>query len=132
MSNSSLRIILMRVGVLLVAIAVLAATTGCGSRAFPRGVFHPTGEPSKYMELMADGTIVLSERYGTGVSPTEIVRGKYRVSGNQVVFEGGTYCEGQDGTYTWSFDGKALKFTLVSDSCYDRQSTFVGTEFLKE
>lgn len=131
MSTNGSRLIL-RGSLLLAAIAVLAATTGCGSRGLPIGKYHPSGEPAKTMELMADGTVVLSETYSTGVSPTEMVRGKYRVSGNQVVFVGGTYCEGQDGTYAWSFDGKALKFTLVSDSCYDRQGTFDGREFLKE
>lgn len=131
MSTNGSRLIL-RGTLLLVAITVLAAATACGSRAFPTGIFHLSGEPQKTMELKTDGNVVLFEQFGTGTSPIEQARTMYRVSGNQVVFEGGTGCDSQNGTYTWSFDGKTLKFTLVSDSCYDRSSTFGGAEFLKE
>ncbi len=128
MSNKGLRII-WGVGVLLVAMAVLGATAGCDTRGFPIGKYHPSGAPTKIMEFMADGTVVLSETYGK--FPIESVRGKYRVSGNQVVFVD-NYCGVSDGTYAWTFDGKALKFAVISDDCADRVSTLADVEFLKE
>ncbi len=129
MSNKSSRN-LQIVGLLLVAIAVLVAAAGCGSRATLVGKYHPSDYPTHTLEFLADGTVLLS--HTSGSDQIVDVRGQYRVSGKQVVFWGDSYCGPTEGTYTWAFDGKTLEFAAVSDGCGDRISTLIGTKFQKE
>ncbi len=118
-------------GLLLVAMALLVTTAGCGSRAFPIGKYRSSDTPGNKIEFIADGTVVLSQAYGK--TQIEIVRGKYSVSGNQITFLGDNYCGTTEATYTWAFDGQALKFTAVAnDGCIDRQETLTGVSFVKE
>ena len=127
MSNNCSRLIL-RGSLLLAVIAVLVATTGCGSRTFPTGVYNSTGDNTGLsMEYRADSTVSLTDNTGH-----EWDRMQYKVSGNQIVFSGGKYCFPSEGTYSWMFDGKALKFTAVSDNCSDRKGTMVSSDWTKE
>ncbi len=127
MSNNRLRIVL-DVAVLLVAIAALVATVGCGSRGFPTGVYNGTGDNTGLItEFKADGTVSISDNTGIVWDTT-----MYKVSGNQIVFSGGKTCFPSEGTYTWAFDGKALKFTFVSDNCADRKGALTSSDWIKE
>ena len=129
MSINALRLML-RGSLFLVVLAMLSATAGCANRPFQTGVYHLREEPDKLIEFMDDGTVTLSQIFGN--FPIEAIRGKYEVSGNQIIFKGGADCAGKDGTYAWSFDGKTLKLNLVSDDCYDRKGVFDGADFIKE
>jgi hypothetical protein len=128
MSNKGLRII-WGAGVVLAVIAALATTAGCGTRAFPTGTFDALDGSSK-LEFGADGTYVATV-IAFGLPGVDMERGTYRVSGNQVVIKG-DYCGTTEGTYTWAFNGKSLKFTAVSDACADRNGSMVGVDWTKE
>lgn len=62
------------------------------------------------------------------------VKGTYVVDKDKIVFtqtEGGL-CSGVPGTYTWSFDGKALTFAAVDDQCSIRRADWQAGPWMKQ
>ena len=52
----------------------------------------------------------------------KVVTGTYTVAGNQIVVKDkDDVCGDVKGTYTWTFDGKALSFKTLDDQCFTRQ-----------
>jgi hypothetical protein len=43
-----------------------------------------------------------------------------------------SYCRAVAGTYSWTFDGKALILKAVNDPCADRRITLVVSPWRKE
>jgi hypothetical protein len=97
----------------------------------------PEEEVSRYpgtyrMTFRSDGTWALNFRGVTSVL------GTLTVSGDQVTLtetSGNTYCRDRgalSGTYTWSFDGSALTFSVVSDDCIERRVSSTTKPYVME
>jgi len=87
--------------------------------AFSTGQFVPAGK--YYFGLLtfgADGTWSMSPMSLIG-SPISRVSGTYVVDGDRIVlyFRDDGPCAGYPGTYRWSFDGSALFFSQIEDTC---------------
>jgi len=96
-------------------------TPGAATTAFPTGTFT-MGDWK--CEIRADGS------YRT-YQPMASETGTYTVTGNQVVLiASGGSCRAK-GTYTWTFDGKALSFKALDDPCTKRRM-LDGSKWLKQ
>jgi hypothetical protein len=61
------------------------------------------------------------------------IDGVYTVTGNQIVIqEDYVPCKDIVGTYTWTYDGEALSFTVVDDQCRDRRNVVDRDHWLKK
>jgi hypothetical protein len=89
--------------------------------SFPTGAFV-NGDWS--WEFKADGSFVSGGPLGSE-------SGTYSVSGDQVVITC-QCCGDVEGTYTWSFDGMALKFTAIDDKCTNRKDVVDTSTWLKK
>ncbi len=90
------------------------------SGGFPTGSFEPNHPVNvKTLVLKKDDTY-----YFQGI-PDAKPLGTYTVSGDRVTFlespKGTSLCPKQTGEYTWSFDGSALVFKVMSDICDERR-----------
>jgi hypothetical protein len=89
--------------------------------SFPTGAFV-NGDWS--WEFKADGTFVSSGQLGSE-------SGTYSVNGDQVVITC-QCCGNVEGTYTWFFDGAALKFTAIDDKCANRKDVVDASTWSKK
>jgi len=90
-------------------------TPGPAIASFPVGTFTRDGEDplgGRIINFEADGSYLYQGHGDTAV-------GTYTVTGDQIVFKDNV-CGGVTGTYTWSFDGTALSFTMLHDTCGPR------------
>lgn len=103
-------------------------TPGAATTAFPIGNFVlDGGDPlgGHTCEYKADGTFVYQGHGNTA-------KGTYTVTGDQVVLRD-DYCGGGlVGTYTWTFDGKALTFKALNDKCSARWSLLDNIKWEKK
>ena len=77
-------------------------------------------------EFKADGSYHSKSRW----TDTD---GVYTVTGNQIVIqEDYVPCKDIVGTYTWTYDGQALSFTVVDDQCRDRRVVVDRGQWLKK
>ena len=77
-------------------------------------------------EFKADGSYHSTSKW------TDI-NGVYTVTGNQIVIqEDYVPCKDIVGTYTWTYDGQALSFTVVDDQCRDRRVVVDRGQWLKK
>ncbi len=97
----------------LAGLIVLAVAVACTPRAFEPGVYHPDGHPDETVSFGPDGTYVFTNPPGN--MDVDDLHGYYRVSGNKVILSDGPHCDVDDGSYTWGFDGKSLKLTVLHD-----------------
>lgn len=120
--------------ILLFVAAVLLAGCGGASAAKPTttpaalGDF-PIGNFSNSIvawtwDFKADGS------YSAG-GPQVVEHGIFTVTGNQISLKG-DYCGDAIGTYTWTYDGTALKFETIKDECADRAGTVVNGKWVKK
>jgi hypothetical protein len=79
---------------------------------FPPGIFQNLAM-NWTLEFYADGTY-----YGIGVFVSE--RGAFTVTGDQITMQG-DHCGEIKGTYTWTYDGEVLNFSVLDDECMDRR-----------
>jgi len=79
---------------------------------FPPGIYQ-NPEVNWTWEFKADGTY-----FAQGVFKSE--RGSFTVNGDQISMKG-DHCGDITGTYTWTYEGKALNFSLFEDKCTDRK-----------
>ena len=89
--------------------------------SFPTGAFV-NGDWS--WEFKADGTFVSS-------GPPGSESGTYSASGDQVVITC-QCCGDVEGTYTWAFDGMALKFAAIDDNCVNRKNVVDASTWSKK
>jgi hypothetical protein len=101
---------------------------------FPVGTYVGTIEESDvsddYLYLVGTHRITFTSNatWNLILNGVSAVTGRFSVSGSQISITdvSGTYSCAQvgptyaTGTYTWSFDGNALSFTVVSDNCTGR------------
>ena len=90
--------------------------------AFPIGSFK-NEKNGIVMTFLADGNFnevdpLLDTAFGSygGVIP-----GIYTMAGNQITIEQVDQCQSVKGTYSWTYDGKALKFKSLGDKCAIRE-----------
>ncbi len=119
-----------RCSIIMIGLTILALAAACGTAAFPTGKFHIAEAPDYTYEFTPGGAITISHAFGD--TTLEDSTGKYRLSGNQIVFYDDTFCGNTEGAYSWTYDGKALRFTVVSDSCGDRLGALTYRDFLPE
>lgn len=109
---------------------VLVLFTGCSAdktssspttTPFPTGSFI-NGDWS--WEFKADGSFVSSGPLGSE-------SGTYSASADQVVITC-QCCGDVEGTYTWAFDGMALKFTAMDDQCANRKDVVEASTWSKK
>ena len=96
-------------------------TPGTTTPSFPVGIFTSVGWT---WEFKVDGSFVAE-------GPGEGEKGTYTVTGNQIVFKG-DYCGDVTGTYTWTFDGKALSFKALDDQCNSRRDVVVRDDWSRK
>ena len=114
---------------------VMLIITGCNSTkplppptavstttaAFPVGNF---GNGDWSWVFKADGSFISS-------GPSGRESGTWSVSGDQVVIT--CQCCGEvKGTYTWAFDGVALKFAAIDDKCTNRRDVVDASTWSKK
>ncbi len=119
-----------RCSIIMIGLTILALAAACGTAAFPTGKFHIAEAPDYTYEFTPGGAITISHAFGDIL--LEDSTGKYRLSGKQIVFYGDTFCGNAEGAYNWAYDGKALRFTVVSDACGDRLGALTYRDFLLE
>ncbi len=115
---------------IIIGLTILALAAACGMAAFPTGRFHIAEAPDYTYEFTSGGAITISHAFGDTL--LEDSTGKYRLSGNQIIFYDDTFCGNAEGAYNWAFDGKALKFTVVSDACGARLGALTYRDVLPE
>ena len=85
------------------------APTAASTMTFPTGRYVNAGFS---WEFKGDGSFISS-------GPPGSETGTYVVTANQVVIT--CQCCGEvAGTYTWTYDGKALSFKAIADKCSNR------------
>ncbi len=119
-----------RCSIIMLGLTILALAAACGTAAFPTGKFHIAEAPDYTYEFTPGGAIIILHAFGD--TSLEDSTGKYRLSGNQVIFYDDTFCGNAEGAYNWTYDGKALRFTVVSDACGDRLGALTYRDFLPE
>jgi len=108
---------------------ILFFITSCSSTKPPApapGAF-PTGAFANFAwswEFKTDGSFVSS-------GPPGSETGTYAVNGDRVVITC-QCCGPVDGTYSWAYDGKALKFTAQEDACTNRKQVLDGSTWMKK
>ena len=112
------RILFMIAFVLLLAVSACQAGTQKNGESeallgdFPPGIFQNPAM-NWTLEFYADGT-----DYGIGVFISE--RGTLAVTGDQITMQG-DHCGEIKGTYTWTYNGKVLDFSVLEDECTNRR-----------
>jgi len=77
-------------------------------------------------EFKADGTYHTTSKYVDS-------HGVYTLTGDQIAIqEDYAPCKDIVGTYTWTYDGAALSFTVVNDGCTDRRNVAGRGQWLKK
>ena len=105
-----------------ITLAIILIIVGCKPRAtFPTGIF--TNKDWTW-EFYPDGSY-----YADGSNAHE--SGTYSVTGDQITIEG-DFCPEIIGTYTWTYEGEALSFKLISDKCTSRMNTVRNGQWLKQ
>jgi hypothetical protein len=116
--------------------ATLEPTKSIVSSGFPTGSFQPNHPVhTKILVLKEDGTyqnLGIVEEGKTAAEPA----GTYTVSGDHVTFldspGAASVCQKEPGEYTWSFDGSALAFKMVSDECSERKIDLTNSTWAKQ
>ena len=124
-----------RIILVIIAIALISSTTGCGTKAvnpattpastgdFPIGTFT-NSDQSWTWEFKTDGSYLAQ-----GLQSRE--NGNFTVDGNQISISG-DYCGEITGNYTWTYDGTALTFEMIDDKCTDRLGVVVTGNWVKK
>ncbi len=122
---------LMIIAGMLVIFAAGCSGAAAGAPQPPLGVYtNPlTTHLSAELTLLHGGRYTLNFKdlhFGT--------QGTWTSSGDQIVFTetGGGDCTGEQGTYKWVWDGKALTFTSVQDRCFERTDDFQSGPWTKQ
>jgi hypothetical protein len=91
-----------------------APTATAEALPFPvDGIFAKVGYT---WEFKADSTYHTTSKYANS-------DGVYTLTGDQIAIqEDYVPCKDIVGTYTWTYDGEALTFTVVDDECTDRRN----------
>jgi len=106
-----------------------AQTAPATAAAFPKGTYVVNMSDGSVIEVtFADGT------YRATQEGQQIALGKYTSKGNQIVVSDNSDACGMsgEGAYTWSFDGKALKFAGSKDACDTRLQIMTSYAFVKK
>jgi hypothetical protein len=112
----------------LALVVLLAAACSVGAAASP----VPLGSYANPLAHGGPGILTLAEggQYANIVSETDRTpaKGTWKVTGDQLQFTEtpGGDCTGIQGTYKWAFDGTALRFWLVQDTCTPRAGDFTS------
>lgn len=102
------------------------APTATTAQSFPTGIF---AKANLTFEFKPDGTSVLESHSG---SMDANFSGTYTVTGDQfVIKDDSTTCQDAVGTYTWTYDGNALRFKVVGDKCRDRLNLLDQSKWVK-
>lgn len=81
-----------------------------------------------------------SEQFRVKYFDTSLFEGNYSADNNEVIFSSGQEsqpCRGSDGTlnqeiYNWVFDGQALTFNAIEDSCILRKQVLTSQPLLAQ
>ena len=113
---------------------------------FPLGVYTKTltesDVPPEHRETVGTSRLTFASdaTWDLILNGERVVFGTFSVSGNQISITdgGGPYSCAlvgpayRTGTYTWSLNGSALSFTVVSDNCIGRAVGFSTKSYTKE
>jgi hypothetical protein len=104
--------------------------------AFPIGIF--ANSVGWTLEFKDDGRWLFQQRDIQDPGSMAYRSGTYTASGAQVMFSESAAvfsdCVGdrKDGTYTWTYDGTALKLEVLADRCGIREGTFASKTWTKK
>ncbi len=116
---------------MLVIFAAGCSGAAAGAPQPPSGIYRNANTPhlSQELALFGDG------HYTQNFKDLHfVINGNWARSGDQVVFTetGGGDCTGEQGTYQWAWDGKALIVTSVQDGCFERTDDFQSGPWTKQ
>ena len=104
--------------IVIILMALIAASCSA-SKEFPTGLFESDKVRDKEYRFNEDGTFIL---FWKG---DEYLRGEYSIEGNNFYIEDITLsvCP-SPATYEWSYDGEALYFEAIKETCSPRRGNF--------